>query len=349
MYQTVIIGAGQAGLAMGYYLKQINQSFIILDKNQNIGDEWRKRYDSLVLFTPRMYSSLPGLLLKGDPHDFPVKDEIVQYLNQYVDAFQLPVQLQTEVKRVWKEYNHFYVQTIDEVYEAENVIIASGPFQTPNIPGFAQQLSSDILQMHSSQYKNPADLIEGNALVVGGGNSGAQIAVELSNERETYLSVSQKMKFFPLKIGKKSIFWWFDKLGILKAPSHSWIAKKIQAGGDPIFGSELKGALASGAVIQKSRTVDGDDTAIRFQDQTKLEVQNIIWATGFSLDYSWLEVKEVLNDRGRPLHKRGVTQVDGLYFLGLPWQYRRGSALLQGVGEDAKYIAEHIQKSGGIL
>ncbi|OLN23198.1 oxidoreductase [Domibacillus antri] len=349
MYQTVIIGAGQAGLAMGHYLKQFNQSFIILDKNHEIGDEWRKRYDSLVLFTPRMYSSLPGLPLEGDPHNFPAKDEIAQYLKLYAVAFQLPVQLQTEVTRVWKEHNRFHVQTNDQEYEAENVVIASGPFQTPNIPGFARYLSPHILQLHSSQYKNPADLVEGNVLVVGGGNSGAQIAVELSNERETYLSVSQKMTFFPMKIGNKSIFWWFDKAGIYKAPRDSWIGKKIQAGGDPIFGTELKDALASGAVIQKSRAVDGESTMIRFQDHSALEVQNIIWSTGFTADYSWLEVKGALNDERRPVHQRGVTQIEGLYFLGLPWQYRRGSALLQGVGHDAKYIAEHIQKSGGTL
>jgi putative flavoprotein involved in K+ transport len=349
VYHTVIIGAGQAGLSIGYYLKQINQSFIILDKNQEIGDEWRNRYNSLVLFTPRMYSCLPGLPLEGDPHGFPTKDEVAHYLKGYAETFQLPVQLQTAATRVRKKNNRFYIATSDQMYEAENIVIASGPFQTPKIPDFARFLSPDILQLHSSQYKNPADLIEGNVLVVGGGNSGAQIAMEVSNERETYLSVSQKIKFFPLKIGNKSIFWWFDKSGILKAPRHSWIAKKIQASGDPIFGSELKDALASGAVIQKSRARDGEGTMIRFQDQSMLEVHNIVWCTGFVWDYSWLEVKGTLNYEGRPIHKRGITQASGLYFLGLPWQYRRGSALLQGVGDDAKYIAEYIQTSGGTL
>ncbi|OKL37937.1 flavin-containing monooxygenase [Domibacillus mangrovi] len=349
MYQTIIIGAGQAGLAMGYYLKEMNQSFLILDKNQEIGDEWRNRYDSLVLFTPRMYSSLPGLSLTGDPQGFPMKDEIANYLEYYSNHFELPVQLRTEVLVVRKEMDHFFIKTEDREYKAENIVVASGPFQKPNIPLFAKSLSSDVLQIHSSQYKNPQQLRSGNVLVVGGGNSGAQIAVELSNERKTYLSISQKIKFFPLEIGNKSIFWWFDKAGILKAPRHSWIAKKIQASGDPIFGSELKGALASQAVVQKSRAVDGEDTKIRFQDQSMLEVHNIVWSTGFVWDYSWLEVNGVLNYEGRPIHKRGITQTSGLYFLGLPWQYRRGSTLLQGVGEDAKYIAEHIQKSGGTL
>lgn len=347
MYHTVIIGAGQAGLAMGYYLKKLNQPFILLDKNQDIGDEWRNRYDSLVLFTPRMYSSLPGLQLEGDPHGFPIKDEVALYLKRYAEFFKLPIKLQTEVTRVWKEDSRFHVQTNDQVFEARNVIVASGPFQKPRIPTFAKDLSPDLRQLHSSQYKNPDDLIEGNVLVVGGGNSGAQIAVELSNQREIHLSISQKMKFVPMKVGKKSVFWWFNKIGIYKAPHDSWIGKKIRKSGDPIMGTELKDALASGAVIQKSRAVNGENSTIYFQDQTSLNIQNIIWSTGFALDYGWLKVKGALNYEVRPIHQRGVTQIDGLYFLGLPWQYRRGSALLQGVGEDAKYIAEYIQKNEG--
>ena len=150
MYQTIIIGAGQAGLAMGYFLKQINQTFVILDKNQNIGDEWRNRYDSLVLFTPRMYSALPGLPLEGDPHEFRAKEEIADYLKRYAKSFELPVWMENEVTRVWKENNRFYIKANDQEYEAENVIIASGPFQMSNIPDFSTRLSPDILQLHSS-------------------------------------------------------------------------------------------------------------------------------------------------------------------------------------------------------
>ncbi|OMP65635.1 flavin-containing monooxygenase [Domibacillus epiphyticus] len=348
MYQTVIIGGGQAGLAIGYYLKRLNQSFIILDKNEHVGDEWRKRYDSLALFTPRMYSSLPGLQLEGDPNGFPVKDEIAHYLKKYAELFQLPIQHQTEVTRLWREHSRFQIETNTKMYEAEHVIIASGPFQKPYIPDIARNVSPEILQLHSSA-RNPGDLIEGNVLVIGGGNSGAQISLELSNKRETYLSTSQKIKFLPLKIGSKSIFWWFDKAGIYKAPRDSWIGKRIRASSDPIIGTELKDALASGAVVQKKRVVEGKDSMIRFQDQSMLEVQNIIWCTGFVLDYEWMEMEGALDDAGQPIHKRGVSQIEGLYYLGLPWQYRRGSALLLGVGEDAEYIAKHIEKSGGRL
>ncbi|MGG6447679.1 flavin-containing monooxygenase [Pseudobacillus badius] len=343
MYNTVVIGAGQAGLAMGYYLRQLKQPFIILDKGLEVGAEWSKRYDSLVLFTPRMYSSLPGLILKGDPQGFPTKDEIANYLKIYAENFQLPIQLQTEVTRVYKKKSDFYIETSQGEFKAANVVVAIGPFQKPRIPDFARNLSSDIVQLHSSQYKNPTDLQKGNVLVVGGGNSGAQIAVELSKERQTYLSVSQKMKFLPLKIGNKSIFWWLDKVGILKASRNSWIGRKLQANGDPIFGFELKEALGKESIILKSRAVNSKERTIQFQDQSMLELQNIIWATGFMSDYSWLDIKGALNDIGKPIHSRGKTEISGLYFLGLPWQHRRGSALLQGVGDDAQYVMQNIQ------
>ncbi|KAB7704371.1 SidA/IucD/PvdA family monooxygenase [Bacillus aerolatus] len=342
-YHTVVIGAGQAGLAMGYYLKQLKQPFLLLDRWQEIGEEWKRRYASLMLFTPRLYSSLPGLALPDDPQGLPTKDEIANYLKRYAENFQLPIQLQTGVTRVHKKNNDFYVETNRGEFKAANVVIATGPFQKPRIPDFAKNLSPNIVQLHSSQYKRPTDLQIGNVLVVGGGNSGAQIAVELSKERQTYLSVSQKMKFLPLKIGKKSVFWWLDKVGILKASHNSWIGRKVQAIGDTIFGSELKEAIGNGRITLKERTVHSNETVLQFKDKSILEAQNIIWATGFISDYSWLDIEGVLNDIGKPIHNRGKTSVPGLYFLGLPWQHRRGSALLQGVGDDAQYVMQHIQ------
>lgn len=255
-YDTIVIGAGQAGLAMDLYLNQLRQPFLILDKAKEIGEEWRSRYDSLVLFTPRMYSSLPGLVMAGDAHDFPSKNEVAIYLKTYAETFQLPIKLQTKVSRVRKEKSYFYIETDRQKYRAANVVIATGPFQKPRIPNFAKNLSTDIIQLHSSQYQNPTNLQEGNVLVVGGGNSGAQIAVELSKEKETYLSISQKLKFLSLKIGNKSIFWWFDKSGILKVSYDSWVGKRLQAKGDPIFGFELKEAIKNGKVIQKDRAAE---------------------------------------------------------------------------------------------
>ncbi|MDO6449427.1 flavin-containing monooxygenase [Oceanobacillus profundus] len=345
MYHTIIIGAGQAGLAMGYYLKQMNQSFLILDKNQEAGEVWDKRYDSLVLFTPRSFSSLPGLDLDGDPNGFPSKDEISQYLKHYADSFKLPIKYDTNVIRVQKQNNVFYISTEKQMeYRAENIVIATGPFQNPRIPAFANKLSNEIVQLHSSEYKNPSQLQEGNVLVVGGGNSGAQIALEITREKKTYLSISQRLTFLPLLIRNKSIFWWFDKVGILKATSNSFFGNLIQKKGDPIFGLELKEAIRKTEVVIKSRAVDGNENKIIFQDNTFLNVQNIIWATGFKADYTWLNVSGVLDKKGIPIQRRGITNIKGLYFLGLPWQFRRGSALLQGVANDAKYLMKHIQK-----
>jgi putative flavoprotein involved in K+ transport len=228
MYDTIVIGAGQAGLASSYYLKKANKKFIVIDKCNEIGEAWKERYDSLVLFTPRMYSSLPGLPLTGDQQGLPVKDEVVKYLKEYVEKFQLPVQLNEKIEHVSKVGNYFLVKTNKNEYKAQNVIVATGPFQTPNIPEFSKQLPNTIHQLHSSYYKNPNQLVEGSALVVGGGNSGAQIAVELSKVKKTYLAVSNKINYLPLKIFGKSIFWWFGKLGILQASNNSLLGKVIQ-------------------------------------------------------------------------------------------------------------------------
>ena len=236
IYDVVVIGAGQAGLSMGFYLKQTSLSFMILDNHENVGDVWRKRYDSLVLFTPRSYSSLPGLALEGDPSGFPTKDEIADYLELYADTFDIPIQFKCQIQRVQKENNIFYISTNDEsLIKTKKIVIATGPFHTPRIPPFAKELPKHVVQLHSSEYKNPNQLTDGSVLVVGR-NSGAQIAVELSQHHETYLSVGQKIRFIPTDIATRNIFWWFDKLGILHADRNSFIGKKVQSQGDPIFG-----------------------------------------------------------------------------------------------------------------
>ncbi|WP_042144383.1 NAD(P)/FAD-dependent oxidoreductase [Paucisalibacillus sp. EB02] len=345
MYNTIVVGAGQAGLSIGYYLKKTGLDYLILDKNQEIGQVWRERYDSLILFTSKQYSSLPGSIVEGDSNSLPTKDEISFYLKRYAETFDLPVRLNTEVYQIHKNGDYFSISTNQREYKAKNVIIATGPFQHPKIPTFAKKLASEVLQLHSSEYKNPTQLVEGNVLVVGGGNSGAQIAAEVSKERTTYLSTGQSLKFMPLYIGKKSIFWWFDKLGILSASSTSFFGKKIQKQGDPIFGNELKQAIVEKNVRIVGRSFDARGNTVFFNGQDHLEIQNVIWATGFKPDYHFLSnIPEVINQNGAPLHKRGITNIEGLFFLGLPWQYRRGSALLQGIGYDANYLVEHLRQ-----
>lgn len=345
MYNTIVIGAGQAGLSIGYYLKQLNQKFILIDKGSEVGESWKARYDSLVLFTPRIYSSLPGMNLEGEEQGFPTKDEIVTYFKKYVDEFNIPIQFNAEVVSLSKENGHFLLKTKVNEYHARNIVIATGSFQTPNIPSFSKHISKNIRQLHSTHYQNPNQLADGKVLVVGGGNSGAQIAVELSKERETYLASSKKLKFLPLSVGNKSIFWWFDKLGLLSVKNSSLLGKWLQQKGDPIFGFELKRAIKNNNVIIKNRVVDGKLNQIIFEDSTDLQVCNIIWATGFRTNFPWLKINDVITEKGMVVHNRGVTNVCGLYFIGLPWQYRRGSGLLQGVGYDAEYIVRQIENS----
>ena len=345
MYNTVIIGAGQAGLSAGYYLKKLHKNFLIIDKSQDVGQIWQERYDSLVLFTSKQYSSLPGLKIDGEPNSLPTKDEVASYLKLYAKTFELPIQLDTEVFSIHKEGDYFSISTKKNTYTSKNIIIATGPFHKPSIPSFAAKLHPDVLQLHSSEYKNPFQLREGNVLVVGGGNSGAQIAVEVSRDRNTYLSTGQKLKFIPLHIGNRSIFWWIDKLGILTASSSSLIGKRIQKLGDPIFGKELKNSIRENKIKMVGRAYDATENTVLVEDSGKLEIQNVIWATGFKPDYDLLgTIPGIFNQNGYPLHNRGVSNIGGLFFLGLPWQYRRGSALLQGVGYDARYLVNYLQE-----
>ncbi|WP_419886983.1 flavin-containing monooxygenase [Neobacillus niacini] len=342
LYDVLVIGAGQAGLSMGYFLKKTKLNFLILDKGSEIGLGWKNRYDSLTLFTPRTYSSLPGLSLKGEEKQYPTKDEISDYLSLYAKVFSIPIQLNTTVTKVDKEENCFRLYTNQGEYQCKNVIVTTGPFQEPYIPEFSQHLSEKIQQLHSSQYKNPSQLQHGTTLVVGGGNSGAQIAVEISHVRNVYLSVGQPIRYLPQDIGSKSIFWWFDKLGVLKANVNSKVGQFIKNKPDPIFGFELRSQLKSGDIILKPRVTSADRSVVFFENDNSLEVSNVIWSTGFKSDYSWINIPSIFNEVGTPLHNRGITTMKGLCFLGLPWQYRRGSALLHGVGYDAEYLIKKL-------
>ncbi|MFC0215773.1 flavin-containing monooxygenase [Paenibacillus chartarius] len=340
---VLVIGASQTGLAAAYYLKMTNANFVVVGREKRVGDVWRKRYDSLVLFTPRRYSSLPGLTLEGEQDGYAAKDEIAEYLERYVQRFDLPVRLETEVRSLTKEQGIFRIQTSGGEWRARNVIVATGPFQKPRIPEFAASIDKDLVQLHTSEYLNPSDLQEGSVAVVGAGNSGAQIAVELSKDRDVLLSVGHKMKFLPLKAFGKSMFWWFDKLGMLEATIHSAFGHLISRQPDPIFGLELRSLIREGRVEVKPRATRVQDQTVIFEDGSKAQVRNLIWATGFRSDYSWIKIPDVLDGKGKPVHIRGVSRIDGLYFLGLPWQYRRGSALIGGVGRDAEYVINHIR------
>ncbi|MGB3261140.1 flavin-containing monooxygenase [Paenisporosarcina sp.] len=343
MFHTIVVGAGQAGLAMSYFLMKNKKDFLVLDKGLSIGESWSSRYDSLVLFTPRLYNSLPGMAMEGNLHGLPSKDEVSCYLSRYAQAYQFPIQFNTEVQMVVQNDDYSFTLTSDNgVYQTRNIVIATGPFHTKFVPPISKSIDHRVIQLHSSEFRNQNQLQEGNVLVVGGGNSGAQIAVELSESKKTYLAVSKKPDYMPLMVMGKSIFYWFDKLGILNATSHSKLGQFIRKKGDPIFGQDLKIVLKQNRIVMKPRVIECRDNVVMFDDTSTLPVQNIIWSTGFKSDYSWVQINGIVDGKNEVIHQRGVSPVKGVYFIGLPWQSKRGSALLQGVGDDAEFLMTYL-------
>ncbi len=344
MIDLIIIGAGQAGLTMGYYLKQEGYNFLLLEAGKQVGDSWRNRYDSLQLFTPRSYSSLPGMALIGEKNEFPYKDEIATYLEEYARHFQLPVQLQTEVLKIKKEKEIFELHTPTEVLQTKKVIIASGGFQQPFIPSVSANLSSHIFQIHSSQYKSSPQIPQGKVLVVGGGNSGMQIAVELAKTHEVTVSISHPLTFLPLQLFGKSIFNLLEKMGLLYAEINTKRGRWFQKRKDPIFGFEGKKLIRNGAIKLQEKVVSASGNNIMFQNGDIYSAESVIWSTGFVQNYNWIEIEQAVNEKGFPNHIKGISPVKGLYYIGLPWQSQRGSALICGVGKDAAYVLSEIKK-----
>ncbi|OAK70998.1 flavin-containing monooxygenase [Lederbergia galactosidilytica] len=342
-FDVVVVGGGQAGLSMGYYLKKENIPFIILDDCLQIGDSWRKRYDSLILFTPRSYCSLSGYPMNGPSAGYPTKDELADYLFTYATHFELPIKHDTKVFEVNKKEHKFELLTSQGTMEAKQVVIAAGALQDPFIPDVIKGRNENIEQMHSTQYFSPGQTAKGSVLIVGGGNSGAQIATELSRDREVTIAISHPLHFLPLRLLGISIFQWLEWARLLYAgidtKQGSWFKKRA----DPIFGYELKKLISKNIVRIKQKVLQVKNNKVHFQGGSKQYFNTIIWATGFKSDYHWVKVEDRLTPEGKLNHQRGVTPIQGLYFLGLPWQYQRGSALLCGVGRDAEYLLSFIR------
>jgi putative flavoprotein involved in K+ transport len=338
--EVAVIGAGQAGLAMGYYLAQQGRRFVILDGAPRIGQSWRVRYDSLKLFTPAQYNNLPGLPFPAPADHYPTKDEVADYLERYAKTHRLPVQLNTRVQALKRGTDGYLIETEGETYCANQVVIATGPFQRPFTPPFATGLAAEVFQIHSSQYRNPEQLPPGPVLVVGAGNSGAQIAEELSLTRKVYLSVGTRPPYRPQRVLGRSLFWWLDKLGVMNLTRDTWLGRKLSAA-DPLIGTDLNKMARERGVELLGRAEKAAGKTVTFTGGRTLPVSTIVWATGFRPDFRWVQVP-VFDDRGVPIHQRGVTAAPGLYFLGLRWQHTQGSGLLGGVGRDAAFLAAQI-------
>lgn len=345
MLDYVVIGGAQAGLAMAYHLKQMNKKFIVLDGENEIGASWLNRWDSLKLFTPTEYNHLPGLDFDAPKNHYPSKFEVADYFKTYVDKFEIPVKLNTLVTSVKKKEKTFCVEHKDGVIETKNVIVATGPFHIPYTPPCHVKASDSILQMHSNYYKGTDQLQDGDALVVGGGDSGYQILNELSKDskRKVYFSGDTTVKSLPQNILGKTLWWWFTVVGFLSYNKYSWIGKKINSSTQPVIGTDVKGILARENVFPVGRTKDALKDKIFFESKNVSTIKNIIWATGYRPNFSWIEGLELDAD-SYPKNYRGVSNIKGLYFMGLPWMYTRGSATLGGVSKDASYLAGIMSK-----
>jgi putative flavoprotein involved in K+ transport len=340
LLDVVVVGGSQAGLAIAWHLAQQNLRFVVLEAAPEIGHTWSSRWDSLTLFTPAQYDALPGMAFSGPPDTYPGKDAVAGYLKAYAAAFNLPIRLNSPVTRLSQTDEGFNIHTQREVFNARQVVVATGPFQQPFTPPAAQQLDASVTQLHSAEYRNPRALPDGPVLVVGGGNSGFQIAEELAAAgRPVDLSIGAKLPVLPQRFAGRDLFWWLTRLGLLRVTVDTRPGRRMSSR-DFIIGSSRRRLRAAGVRFRPA-VAGADGRTVRFADGTSLNAEVVIWATGYRPDYSWIGIPGVTRD-GQVVHRRGVTEVPGLYFLGLPWQHTRGSALLGFVHDDAAHLAGRI-------
>jgi len=342
--ETIVIGGGQAGLVTGYYLAQRNIPFRILDANPQIGDAWRNRWDSLRLFSLARYSGLPGMKIPMPGNSFPTNDQMADYLKSYAAHFKLPVETGVRIDRLSKRDGRFYIRAGERRYEAEQVIVAMGDYQKPRVPPFAHDLDPAIMQMHSSEYRSPSQLREGDALVVGVGNSGADIALEIAKTRRTWLAGKETGQI-PFRIdhatwpwlGARIIRFVGHHVLSVRTPIGRRLRPKLLRGHAPLV--RVKTQDLDAADVQRGPRVAGVRRGFPLlADGRVLRAANVIWCTGYTAGFSWIDLP-IFDDAGLPIHERGiVTDVAGLYFVGLHFQSAMSSGTLIGVGRDAEYV-----------
>jgi putative flavoprotein involved in K+ transport len=353
---TIVIGGGQAGLSVGYHLSRLGVPFVILDASSRIGDAWRNRWDSLRLFTPARHAGLDGMPFPAPPHSFPTKDEMGDYLESYARTFDLPVRSGARVDRLSRAGESFVVTAGDRRFEAANVVVAMAKYQQPRVPSFARDLSAEIVQLHSSAYRSPSQLRDGDVLVVGAGNSGAEIAMETVKTHRTILSGSESghVPFRIEGLAARLILQWlvlrvvFHRVLTIRTPIGRRARPKMMHMAAPLIRVKPNDLLAAGIerVARVSGVVDGK---LVLDGGRPLDVANVIWCTGFNGAFSWIDLP-VFGADGEPRHEAGVVPSEpGLYFVGLHFLYAFSSDMIHGVGRDAARIANIIAGNGRII
>jgi putative flavoprotein involved in K+ transport len=276
----------------------------------------------------------------ADKDTYPSRDDVAAYLETYASKFDLAVRPNARVTSLHQEDGGYMIAVGSEVIHSSQVVVATGPFQVAFVPPVSSGLDAEVKQVHSANYRNPDQLPEGRVLVVGGGNSGFQIAEELAATRQVDLAVGTSMPSLPQRLMGRDLFWWLSRLGVMKASVDSRFGRRM-AQRDVLIGSSKRGVRRAGVTL-RSRLERTEGRRAVFTGGDHVDVDAVVWATGYRPDFSWLDVAAVFDESGRILHRRGVTAASGLTFLGLPWQHTRGSALLGFVKDDAAFIAERI-------
>lgn len=348
--QTVVIGAGQAGLSVGYYLAQKNLPFVILEANALVGDTWRKRWDSLRLFTPARFDGIPGLPFPAAPDSFPTKDEMADYLEGYVKRFSLPVRTGVRVERLSRSGDRYLISAGAHQYEAEHVVVAMATYQKRRIPSFASELDPGTVQLHSSEYRNPSQLDKGPVLIVGAGNSGSEIAKELARAGHQVWMSGRDVGEIPFRIeglaarlflARLVLRVVFHRVLTTNTPIGRKVRSKIVSQGGPLIRVKSRDLAALG-VERVARTAGARNGLPVLEDGRVLDARNVVWCTGFHPGHSWIE-RPVFGEDGEVIQNRGIASGEpGLYFVGLHFLYAMSSTMIHGVGRDAEHIAKTI-------
>lgn len=350
-FDVVVVGGGQAGLSVGYYLRQSGLSFVILDAGERIGDSWRKRWDSLRLFTPARYDGLAGMPFPAPRFAFPTKDEMAAYLEAYAARFALPVRSGVRVDRISRETDRYVVSAGDRTIEANHVVIAMASYQQPRVPPFARDLAPGIVQIHSRDYRNPSQLSQGGVLIAGAGNSGAEIALDVAKQHETWVS-GRSTGEVPFRIDGAAarrflvplvLRFLFHRVLTVDTPMGRKARPRVLSRGGPLIRTKARDLEAAG-VRRVPRVAGVEGGKPRLEDGRILDVANVIWCTGFHPGFSWIDLP-VFGENGEPVHERGIAATEpGLYFVGLHFLYAFSSTMVHGVGRDAKRVAAAITK-----